>query len=53
MRFIGIIVAMDEELQAVKSIMKEKDEKQIYDLYFTEGKIENKNCVIVKSGVEK
>lgn len=50
---IGIIIAMDEEREAVQNLLKEKEIKQIYNLKFIIGKIENKECVIVKSGVGK
>lgn len=50
---IGIIVAMDEEREAILNIMTDVKEKQIYNLRFLKGKIQGKNCILVKSGVGK
>ena len=53
MKYIGILVAMDEEMQAVLNLMTDVKIKQIYDLNFITGKIHNKNCVLTMSGVGK
>ena len=53
MKYIGIVVAMDEEIQEILKLMESTETKQVYDLKFIIGKIRNKNCVIVKSGVGK
>lgn len=53
MKKIGIVVAMDEEFEAVEKKMKDIEVKQIYNLRFTIGKIEKKECILVKSGVGK
>lgn len=53
MKKIGIIAAMNEEINEVKNIMTNISEKQIYELIFIEGNINNKECVIVQSGIGK
>ena len=53
MKKIGIIAAMQEEMEAIKNIMLEISEKNIYDLTFIEGKINERQCVLVKCGVGK
>ncbi len=53
MKEIGIIVAMDEEREAIVKIMTDVKVEQIYNLKFLRGKIQDKNCVLVKSGVGK
>ena len=53
MKQIGIIVAMDEEREAVIKIMTDIKIEQIYNLRFLKGKIQGKDCVLVKSGVGK
>lgn len=53
MKNIGIIVAMDEEGEAIERIMTDIEIRQIYDLIFKIGKIKNRKCVLVKSGVGK
>lgn len=50
---IGIIAAMQEEKNAIKDIMKNIIEKRIYELTFIEGTINNKECILVESGVGK
>ncbi len=51
--YIGIIAAEDEEMLAVKKLMKDINEKDIFNLKFFIGKIHDKDCVIVKCGVGK
>ena len=53
MNIYGIIAAMQEEMQEIKKIMAEIEEKKVYELTFFEGKINNKNVVLVESGVGK
>lgn len=53
MKKIGIIVAMDEEMQAIINIMEGVKIEKIYNLEFLKGKIKGKNCILVKSGVGK
>ena len=50
---IGIIVAEEKELNAIKNIMEDIEEIIIYEKIFYKGLIENKNIVIVKSNVGK
>lgn len=49
----GIIAAMQEEMKEIENIMKEIEEKQIYELTFFKGKINNTEVVLVESGVGK
>lgn len=53
MKKVGIVVAMEEEFEAVKNKMKDIQTKEIYNLIFTIGKIGKKECILVKSGVGK
>lgn len=53
MKKVGIVVAMEEEFEAIENKMKDIEEKQIYNLRFTIGKIGKKECILVKSGVGK
>lgn len=53
MKYIGIIVAMDKEQEAIENLMEEIETKQIYNLRFLIGKIQGKKCILVKSGVGK
>ena len=53
MKIYGIIAAMQEEMQEIKKIMTEIEEKKVYELTFFEGKINEKNIVLVESGVGK
>ena len=50
---VGIIVAMEEELEQILNITNDIKEKEISGLNFKLGKIEKKNVVLVKSGVGK
>lgn len=52
-KLIGIVVAMDEEKEAIKELMIEPEIIQIYNLKFIKGKIKNKTCILIKSGVGK
>ena len=53
MKIYGIIAAMQEEMQEIKKIMTEIEEKKVSELTFFEGKINGKNVVLVESGVGK
>lgn len=50
---IGIILAMEEELQELLPYLKEKQEIKIFDLAFYEGLISNQECILVLSGIGK
>lgn len=53
MEKIGIIFAMKEELDALKNYLNINKEYEIFDLKFYEGTINNKNCILVESGIGK
>lgn len=53
MNKIGIIAAMDEEVEEIKKKMKKIRENKIYNLVFFEGIINEKSYVLVKCGVGK
>lgn len=53
MKKYAIIAAMQEEMQEIKKIMTEIKEKQIYELEFFEGKINDTEVVLVEAGVGK
>lgn len=53
MKKIGIVVAMEEECEAIENIMTNKEVQEIYDLRFIIGKIGKKECVLVQSGIGK
>ncbi len=53
MKKYGIIAAMQEEMQEIKKIMTETEERKIYELTFTKGKINNTEVVLVEAGVGK
>lgn len=50
---VGIIAAIPEEARAIKVVMKNVKENNIFDLTFWEGRISNMECVLVKCGVGK
>ena len=50
---IGIIGAEEKELNAVKEIMNNIEEVNIYEKIFYKGLIENKEVIVVKSNVGK
>ena len=49
----GIIAAMQEEMQEIKKIMQNIENKEIYELNFFKGTINDKNVVLVEAGVGK
>ena len=53
MKKVGIIAAMQEEMNAIKEIMINIEEKQIYELTFIKGEINEKECVLVQGGIGK
>ena len=53
MKYIGIIAALDEEIETIKELMKDINIKHIYELQFILGTINSKNVVLVKCGVGK
>ena len=53
MKKYGIITAMKEEMQEIKKLMSDVKEKQIYELQFITGNINNKEVVLVEAGVGK
>lgn len=53
MQKIGIIVAMEEEEEEIVRILENIEYKQIYNLDFKIGTINDKECVLVRSGVGK
>jgi len=53
MKYIGMIAAMNEEVESIKKIMKDISIKTIYELQFIQGKINEKYVVLAKCGVGK
>jgi adenosylhomocysteine nucleosidase len=53
MKEIGIIVAMNEEREAILNIMEDVTVEQVYNLRFLKGTIKGKKCILAKSGVGK
>ena len=53
MQKIGIIFAMDEEINAFKKFIVIKNEYKIFDLHFLEGDMNNINCIMVTCGIGK
>lgn len=53
MKYIAIIAAMEEEVENVKRLMAESSTKEIYELQFITGKINENDVVLVKCGVGK
>ncbi len=53
MKRIGIIVAMQEELEEIKEYVEDINEKEIKHITFIEGKVEEKNVVLVQCGIGK
>ena len=53
MKKYGIITAMQEEMQEIQKLMKEISFIEIYGLNFIEGKINNKQVVLVEAAVGK
>lgn len=53
MKTVGIIVAMQEELDEILNVISDIKINEIYNIQYIEGKIENSKVIIVKSGVGK
>ena len=53
MKYIGIIAAMNEEVEAIQKLMSDVCIKEVYELQFIQGKINGKDVVLVKCGVGK
>ena len=53
MKNIGIIVAMQEELDEILNIMNNVTKEETDNIILYKGVIENKNIILVKSGVGK
>lgn len=53
MKKVGIIAAMQEEMNEVKKMMTDIKEIQVYELTFIEGIINNSECVLIQCGVGK
>ena len=51
--FIGIIAAENKEMMAIRNIMQNVSEEQVYNLKFFKGTIQEKECVLVQCGVGK
>ena len=47
MKKVGIIFAMDEEIQEFQKLIEIYTKKDIYDLHFYETTINNTNCIFV------
>lgn len=52
-KYIGIITAINEELNAIKRIMDEIQKETIYELEFYKGIINSKKYILVKCGIGK
>lgn len=52
-KIVGIVVAMDEEYEAIANVMTATEKVQVYDLEFLKGKIKGRECILVKSGIGK
>lgn len=52
-KYIGIIVAELQELEAIKVLMNKVCEIDIYNLKISKGKISNRHCLLVRGGVGK
>ncbi len=53
MKRIGIIFAMEEELQSLLDLVELKKEKKIYDITFYECTLKEKELVLAESGIGK
>ena len=52
-KYIGIIAAEDEEVNAILELLSNVEQEKIYNLVFNFGTINNQKYIIVKSGVGK
>lgn len=53
MKNIGIIVAMQEELNEILKIMERKEKKEIYGISYIEGNVGKNNIIVTLSGIGK
>lgn len=53
MKYIGIIAAEDKEVEAIKSLMLDVIEENVYNLTIFKGKIKDFSCLLVKAGIGK
>ena len=53
MKYIGIIAAMNEEIDSIKKLMTNVTIKNIFEVEFIIGRIHSKDVVLVKCGVGK
>ena len=53
MKKIGVIAAMNEEMQEIEKIMNNIQKVKLYEQVFFEGKIGSKNIVLAEAGVGK
>lgn len=53
MKYVGIIAAMNEEIETIEKLMEDISIEEIYELKFIVGKINNRDIVLVKCGVGK
>lgn len=53
MKTVGIILPMEEEMDALKKYLKIEKEFAFYELKFYESNINNVKCILVQSGVGK
>ncbi len=52
-RYVGIITAVREEIEATKKLMTNIETVEIFDIAFFKGEISNQKCILVKCGVGK
>ena len=52
-KYIGIIVAEEKELDAIKEIMNNVEETKVYNLNIIKGEIKNNRYIVVRGGVGK
>lgn len=53
MKSVGIIVAMDEEREEIIDIMTDTQVEQVNNLRFIKGKIQGRECILIKCGIGK
>lgn len=53
MKKVGIVLAMNEELNAIRKYLQDEKKTSIFNLDFYDGYIANTNCVLVECGVGK
>ena len=50
---IGIIAAMEKEMDAITSLLTNKEEYKVSGIAMVKGSIKGKNVIVMKSGVGK